>query len=207
MNKLAAVNSMLAAIGEDPVATLDENGPADALNAVRTLDEVSRKVQQVGWLSNTDRDFSILPDTNGWVTVGADVLSIKTAGRYRSTRVSARVDPTDGKRKLWDTRRQTFTFTGAISLGIIRELEFDDLSPALAAYVAALAALTFQTRALGSETQDAMLQRDVATAYAHLIDNESQEEDDNLLDNPQLGYGRSRNAAIRGSTGTVRDPS
>jgi hypothetical protein len=206
MNKLAAVNAMLAAIGEDPVATLDDGGPADAMSAVRTLDEVSREVQQVGWLANSDHAFSVLPDSNGWITVGPDVLSIKTSGRSRGRKVSSRIDPTDGQRKLWDTYGQTFVFTGSITLDIIRVLDFEDLTPPLQAYIKARAALKHQTRVLGSEVQDAMLQRDVADTWAQLTDAEAQEEDDSLLDNPQLGYGRRRNSILRGGIGTIRDP-
>lgn len=207
MTKLEAVNSMLAAVGETPVASLDEEGPADAFVAITTLDEVSREVQQVGWLTNTDYDFSVTPDDNGWFTLGPDILSIKTSGRSRYRKISARVDPTDGLRKVWNRTEQTFVWTSAVTFTIIRLLDFEDLTPPLQAYVKARASLVYQGRVLGSEVADAQLQRNVADTWAQLTDAEAQEEDDNLISsNPALAYGRSRNAVLSRGSG-ARSPS
>ena len=50
--ELDAINEMLAAIGESPVTTLDEDGSADVANARRILNRINRQIQSKGWAFN-----------------------------------------------------------------------------------------------------------------------------------------------------------
>ena len=101
-----------------------------------------------------------------------------------------RTDPNDGLRKLWDIQNFTFVFTVPLTLQIIRELQLDDCTPPLRAYITARAAERYAARTLGSDNVDAKVKRDVTDTWAQLVDAESQEEPSSLMDNPEINYGR-----------------
>jgi hypothetical protein len=55
MTELEAINDMLSAIGESPVASLDEaSGVADAQIALQLLRRASRWLQKKGWHWNSE---------------------------------------------------------------------------------------------------------------------------------------------------------
>lgn len=196
LTKLDAVNELLAAINEAPVAALD-SGLDDADKAVAILDRISSRVQQSGWNCNT-RYTTLAPDINGNILVPSTAIRIDTVGRSASIDVSERVDPNDNIRKLWKDVSETFVFTAPISVQIIYELAFDNLTPALRTYIASRAAVTFQSRSLGAEMVDKNLKLDMQEAWAELLDDEAEREDTNLVsDNYAIAYARARTGAHR----------
>lgn len=58
--ELEAVNAMLAALGEAPVASIDADLPNVAI-AINTLRDATREIQSMGWRFNTEWGYQIAP--------------------------------------------------------------------------------------------------------------------------------------------------
>lgn len=196
LTKLDAVNELLAAINEAPVASL-ESGLDDADKAVAILDRISSRVQQAGWHCNT-RITTLAPDTAGNIVVPSTAIRVDTVGVSSSIDVSERVDPNDNIRKLWRDDTETFVFASSLKVEIIYELAFDNMTPALRTYIASRAAVTFQSRTLGAEMVDKNLKLDMQEAWSELLDDEAEREDSNLLTgNSEIAYARSGGRRFR----------
>ena len=82
MTKLDAVNSVLAVIGEMPITTIEDTLNADAVLALRMLEDVVRDVLIEGWYFNTDHGMEIAPDVNGNIELAPSVINIDIDTRY-----------------------------------------------------------------------------------------------------------------------------
>ena len=75
-NELSAVNTILNAIGQSPVSSFDSNNPELSL-IHNILIEVSKDVQNEGWVFNTEINIKKTPNTGAplkYVPVGNNVL-------------------------------------------------------------------------------------------------------------------------------------
>ncbi|WCD56171.1 tail tubular protein A [Caulobacter phage KSC] len=133
LTTLDVVNSQLATLGETPLNDLDEDHPfvAAGLLALRT---VNSREQTKGWWFNKE-----------WVTLNYDA----TTGRIAIPENAISVDPLDGShyvmrgRFLYDPTKSSYTFTEAVRVKLIRRLEFEELPPSAADYVALTAVYEF----------------------------------------------------------------
>lgn len=192
LTKLQAVNAMLAGIGESPVSTLDSAAP-DAQIAIQVIDEVATEVLSVGWHVNTNRNVRLQPDANGFILIPDTYLRVEMDGRSASYDVAVRTDASDGLRKLWNLRLQTFAWTAPVYAEITEDIPYDDLTHGLKSYIKARAARVYQERVMGAGSIDQFAVRAEAEAYARLEDEEAEIEPTNLIwDNPALAYGRYR---------------
>lgn len=172
--KLDAVNRMLAAIGEEPVNSL-ESGADEAENAERTLNEISRAVQAKGFHCNTTEELILTPNTSNEIEIPAATLSIDSSG------VSESIDVTIRNGKLYNKDDQTATFTSPVTCRVVSEIAFADLPWALANYVAARAAAIFQKRFEGSQVTAGFNSEEEHQAWIDLQDDESVVDDANIL--------------------------
>ena len=60
--ELDAVNQILSSVGQAPVTTLDLQTLNCAI-VLNTLREVNKQVQSEGWIFNTERDYTLTPDS------------------------------------------------------------------------------------------------------------------------------------------------
>jgi hypothetical protein len=193
LTKLEAVNEILAAIGEDPVASL-ESGIDDAEAAAGFLDRISKQVQAKGWHCNTEV-FKWTRDINGWCEIPDNVLSIDTVDEDEWINVVPK--RVEGVRRLWDLGNRSYVFSKNPKVQVIWFYPFDDLTFPLQAYIAAHAAQRFQSADLSSQVIDGFLARDEGEAYAALIDDEAEREDLNMIYSNRQG---NRVASRRGGT-------
>lgn len=175
--KLRALNTLLANIGAAPVNSLDTPS-ADVALALATLDEASISVQNYGWHFNTEDDYPMIPDSNGFIYLPDNVILVD---------VEAGNNPDDldvvvrGSR-LYDKANRTYTFSKAIQARIVRALDWDDLPQAARTYIMILAARMFQDRAVGSEKHHGFTLRDEQMALANLKRFEAQTGDYSIFD-------------------------
>lgn len=174
-SKLDAVNRMLAAIGEEPVNSL-ESGADEAENAERTLDEISRQVQAKGWHCNTDEKLVLTADVSGEYPIPNATLSIDTSSVHSDVNVTIR------NGKLYDLDNHTSVFTQTtLTCRVVSEIDFEDLPWALANYIAARAAAIFQKRFEGSQITAGFNSEEEQQAWIDLNDDESVVDDANIL--------------------------
>lgn len=198
-SKLDAVNIVLKAIGEVKVNSLDTGLP-DAAEAEAALDEATTDILSQGWHVNTDEALTMPRNVDNQILVADNVIRVDTTGTDARTNVTIRVDPNDNRRKLYDKKNQTFSFTKDLSCDVTYSFPFDDLTHELQQYIAAVAARRFQMSELSSVALDKDLARKEAEAWARFQDAESELEDANtLFDSPHCAAITGRNNPYRGT--------
>lgn len=173
--ELEAVNSMLEAIGAEPVNTLSASEDSDVAHAKSILSEVTREVLSQGWDFNTDREYALPRTVGGEYLVPPNVLDIDISDSLPNLRGVFR----DGK--LWDQTNHTFVWTVALKFDIAWLFPFDELPPTARHYIAMKAARKFQARMLGSSTLERYTSADEADAFNIFKDAEALSGDFNIL--------------------------
>lgn len=172
--ELEAINEMLRAIGESPVSTLD-SGNSDVTTALDLLRSHSRRVQAMGWHFNTERDYTISPDSNGYLNVPSNALKIDTTGN------SAYLDVVQRGTKLYNKEDHTFVFSTSVNVDMVVGLTWDELPESARAHITALAGLEFVDTDIGSDTRHQFTGQRVAATRALLEAEEADNADYNML--------------------------
>jgi len=176
--KLEAVNTLLSAIGESPINTLN-SGLVEATLAEQIVDNISRSTQSRGWSFNTDLDFKLSPDLAGEVVLPTNCLHVDTT----SLRMSATSDLVQRGNKLYDRVKNTHAINDSVNVDIVVLLDFEDLPETARRFITVRAARIFQDRTLGSDSLHGFQQEDEVTAWSDLQQAESDVQDFNIFDN------------------------
>ena len=173
--ELEAINTMLSTIGESPVNTVEDTGNVDVVIARQILQTVSREVQARGWHFNTEINYTITPDSEGYLVLPNTVLKVDTVYPDSSKDVVVR-----GSR-LYDRENHTYVFTDAVKVDMTILLTFDELPEVARNYVTIRASRIFQERVVGSDTLHAFNSQDEARAMVSLMEYEADTADLNIL--------------------------
>ena len=173
--ELEAINTMLSTIGESPVNTVEDTGNVDVVIARQILQSVSREVQARGWHFNTEKNYTITPDSEGYLVLPNTVLKVDTVYPDSSKDVVVR-----GSR-LYDREKHTYVFTDAVKVDMTILLTFDELPEVARNYVTIRASRIFQERVVGSDTLHAFNSQDEARAMVSLMEYEADTADLNIL--------------------------
>ena len=174
--ELDAVNIMLGTIGESPINSLDAaTGVVDAVTARSILAEVSVQVQEEGWHFNTDYEFDLTPDTNGYIYVPSNAIEVDTSPYSRDYDVAIRGN------KLYDRGNKTYVFSKPLKADLTILLEFNELPQAARHYITIRAARVFQQRVVGSNVLGSFTQGDEYNALRAMRRYEARTADYNIL--------------------------
>ena len=173
--ELEAINTMLSTIGESPVNAVEDTGNVDVVIARQILQTASREVQARGWHFNTEKNYTITPDTEGYLVLPNTVLKVDTVYPDSSKDVVVR-----GSR-LYDREKHTYVFTDAVKVDMTILLTFDELPEVARNYVTIRASRIFQERVVGSDTLHAFNSQDEARAMVSLMEYEADTADLNIL--------------------------
>ena len=173
--ELEAVNTMLSTIGESPVNAVEDTGNVDVVIARQILQTASREVQARGWHFNTEKNYTITPDSEGYLVLPNTVLKVDTVYPDCSKDVVVR-----GSR-LYDREKHTYVFTDAVKVDMTILLTFDELPEVARNYVTIRASRVFQERVVGSDTLHAFNSQDEARAMVSLMEYEADTADLNIL--------------------------
>ena len=130
---LDAINTCLAGVGLAPVPDEDDTD-LDASQAKRTIERVSKEIQQRGWFFNKEYNWNLVPDSNtGQVVAPANAMSIVTDAYSRNIQLALRSG------KLYDLVNHTYDLTDlanyevggvlTIQTAFIFYIEFNNLPP------------------------------------------------------------------------------
>jgi hypothetical protein len=181
--KIQMINTCLLAIGEVvlPEGTLIEDLPigTDARTAEFYVVKAMKKVQNMGWYFNTDINFKFTPDSDGFISVPANLLRIDP-GREPTTR---------GKiikkgARLYDLDKQTYKFEDSILLDAVWLVDYSELSVAAFEYISLKAARTFQQSVIGSVELAGFTQQDELEALTEINREHMQYRDHSMLERP-----------------------
>lgn len=182
--EIEAVNAILATIGESPINSLGGSLTPDVSLAKKTLDEVSREVQTLGWSFNTDHGFPLTRNGSNEIVLPTNTARCEVGrAAYPSVEVVQRGP------KLYDRKNRTYTFTADLKAErLVVFLDWSEMPEAARRYILIRAARIFQDRVQGDQaahvytTQDEMNAKRVLTAECSEVD------DLNVLNSPGVSY-------------------
>lgn len=168
--ELDAVNTMLEAVGEPPVNSIEETEGTEAAVAYRILLECSRTIQSTG-LSFNKEPYELLPDTDGIVYLPDNTLRVTPVDRRYVER----------GRKLYDRVDGTYRIGSSVKAVLVRFLAFEHLPEVARYYIMITAARKFAARTVSSGELVGLTERDEAEARVLLKDYELEQDQTNLF--------------------------
>ena len=181
--ELSAVNSILGAIGQSPVTTLNYENPEISF-IYNILTEVNKDVQNEGWHFNTEYHVKVTPDANKNLTLPDKTLryDFYDEGNNKTRDVVVR----DGK--LYDLVDHTNEFTGDAYLDVVTLYAFTDLPNPFQRYITYRAASRAATQLVSNPQLVQLLQQQEASARATCMEYECSQGDHNYF-----GFGHDTN--------------
>lgn len=176
-DELEAVNEILSAISESPVASLDEDTIDDAQIALNTLRSVSKQVQARGWHFNTDYDYPLTPDS----FTGEIVFPLTAASVDGMDTSNTDIVKRGGKMYNRETRSFDFSDYGPVKCKIVWLLDFNDLPQLLKSYITLRASRKFASDVMGDEATYRYTKTDENAAWAEALADEARQADLNML--------------------------
>jgi hypothetical protein len=171
--ELDAVNQILSSVGQAPVTTLDLQNPEVSI-VLNTLREVNRQVQSEGWIYNTERGYELTPDTTTKeIAFPTNALSIDT----NNDEYKAKYDPIRRDGKLYDRLNHTYQWNEAVKCDITWLFPFEDVPPAIQAYIVARAARIAATKLVGDKEINALLKEQEIWTRASAVEYECNQGD------------------------------
>ena len=177
LTELNAVNSVLGAIGQSPVTTLDFENPETSF-VYNLIQECSRDVQDEGWVFNREKYYPLTPNSVGEIHIPANVLRMDISDNdiVRTSDVVKR----DGK--LYDKYRHTYKFQGTFYFDIIWLFPFEDLPSVFQRLITNMASSRAATQMVDNPQLTQGLQERVALSRASCVEYECNQGDHNFLD-------------------------
>jgi hypothetical protein len=145
LTELDSVNNLLLSIGQSPVNSLVVPGVKDVSIAQMTLHNTSREVQQKGWWFNTDTDYPLMPDINGFVMIPSNALEVVPNPGSADLTVRA------GKLYNRTDRTSVFPQGVAVKCELNWFLAYADLPQVARQYIERRAGRIFQTNIVASQ--------------------------------------------------------
>jgi len=166
--KLDAINSVLSAVGEAPITSLDYVlDSASATMASNILDEVDRSFQTRGWSFNTDLGYVFTRDTINNISVASNVIRVNVdEASYQTLKVIQRGT------KLYDSKNRTYVFSTNITADIVSLLSFDLLPEPARNYIVTRSSRVFLLRTRPEEAQNKINDADEQLAFANFLEYE-----------------------------------
>lgn len=179
MNKIQAVNQMLAAVGSLPVATLAGTLNPETTLAVQMLDSATVDLLQEGWHFNTDTAVEFTPDPADSNRIAIDSTAYLAVKENRQKSSKYDVVVRDGF--LWDKVTKSSSFETQVWLDVTRNMSFESLPSTAQSYVAARSARLFQAQVNGDRMSDASASAVEIQARGNLLDDEHRSNRSSLI--------------------------
>ena len=181
-DELSAVNTMLSSISETPVNTLlNTNNVVDVSIAIKLLARTSRAFQAKGWHFNTEYDYPITPDVDGYINLPATTLSVDTESINHG-----QMDVVQRGMRLYDRKARSYNLDQTVKVSITLLLDFSELPEIAKQYIEIRATRLFQQKMLGSTTLDSFTAEEERNAWVQAMNEEGITADHNIFDNVGL---------------------
>ena len=174
--ELSAVNSILGSIGQSPVNNLDFDNPEIGF-IHNLLREVNVDVQNEGWSFNSEEHVTFSPDSNGYITMPANVIrfDVHDGLNNRTTNVVVR------NGRLYDKYTHTDVFTSDLLVDVVSLYEFNDLPSIFQRYITHRAAGRAAAQLVGNPQLVELLATQEAQARAGCMEYECDQGDHTFM--------------------------
>jgi hypothetical protein len=177
-SELSMINDSLLAIGEAPFmeGTVVDTIPigTDGETAKRIIRSTMIEVQSRGWYFNTDYDYVLTPDINGFITLPPNVLRTDFGNTSNANRFLTK------NNGIYDVANQTFIIEGEIMCDIVWLVDYTNLPPEAYEYISLRSARKFQQKVIGALETDQFTMRDEQDALVNLQRRQLQTQDYNI---------------------------
>lgn len=181
-DELAAVNDLLAAIGESPVNTLEGDSNADVANARRILNNINREIQAKGWTFNISLGETLQPDVQtGFIPYLSSYLRLTVAGGTSYVKRGELI---------YDTATRTDIFTGPIEVDLIRLKEYSEMPDCFRSLIITKASRRFNMFFFGAGEIEGHLAEQEAEHYRACMEYEMDYGQFNMLDGDAFVQGK-----------------
>lgn len=166
--KLEAINSVLSAVGEAPITSLDYIGDSiSATLASNIIDEVDRSFQTKGWSFNTDFGYLFIRNASNNIVVPTNTIRINfSETTYPTLKIVQRGT------KLYDAKNKTYVFSTNITGDMVSLLSFDLIPEQARNYIVTRSSRIFLLRTRPEEAQNKFNDADEQVAFANFLDYE-----------------------------------
>jgi hypothetical protein len=186
---LQAVNLVLGAIGQVPVASLESSDSnVAAESALNRIGEVLRETLEEGWHFNTLPAFSIMPNASGEIVVPPNTLRAEQAYFPGSWDY----DLVQHGQKMFDRKKATYTIGIPVNLNLTLNLTYETCPAACRWYIALRAARRAAAGTLLSSTAVQFTKSDEDIARLRWEQADSDTAARNLMSNPHIRRMRRR---------------
>jgi len=145
---LDMINTSLLSIGESPFVegTDPKSIPlgTDGETASRIIKRTMIEVQARGWYFNTDYDFELTPDSNGFIAMPPNTLKVDFGYTPYPNKYVLK------KGQIYDIEKKTFKIDKRIKGDVIWLIDYQELPPEAYEYISLRAARKFQQSVIGS---------------------------------------------------------
>ena len=174
--KLSAVNSILGAIGQAPLTTLNFENPEVSL-IYNLLRDANVDTQAEGRHYNTEKHVKFAIDTNGKIAIGNDILSMDLHDNY--TRRTKDLIRRGGF--IYDKMEHTDVFTEDLDLDVVRLYNFEDLPIVFRRYITYRASRVAATKLVANPQLVKLLAQQEAISRAALMEYECNQGDHSMF--------------------------
>ena len=174
--ELSAVNSILGAIGQSPLTTLNFDNPEVAI-IYNLLRDANVDTQAEGWHFNTEKHVKFSINTDGKIAIGNDILSMDLHDNY--TKRTKDLVRRNGF--LYDKTDHTDVFTEDQDLDIVRLYQFEDLPIVFRRYITYRASRVAATKLVANPQLAKLLAQQEALARAALMEYECNQGDHSMF--------------------------
>lgn len=180
--ELSAVNDMLAAIGESPVNSLEDDASADVANARRILNNINREIQSKGWTYNISEGETLVPDSfSGFIPYMSDYLRMTVSGGTPYVRRGDNV---------YDKTNRTDVFEGPIVVDLVRLKDYSEMPECFRNLIVVKASRRFNMFFFGAGEIEGHLAEAEVEHYRACMEYELDFGDFNMLDGDAFVQGK-----------------
>ena len=177
--ELSAVNSILGAIGQSPLTTLNFDNPEVAI-IFNLLRDANVDTQAEGWHFNTEKHVKFSINTDGKIIIGNDILSMDLHDNYtkRTKDLVRRNGFLYDKMSQKDNKDE---FDSDMYLDVVRLYEFEDLPIVFRRYIVYRASRVAATKLVANPQLVKLLAQQEALARAALMEYDCNQGDHSMF--------------------------
>ena len=184
--ELSAVNSILGAIGQSPITTLNYENPEIGF-IYNILTEVNKDVQNEGWHFNTEYHLKVSPDTSKHITLPVNTL------RYdaHDGLTDKTLDVVVRNGRLYDLTAHTDEFESDLYLDTVILYKFEDLPNVFQRYITYRASSRAAAQLVSNPALVQLLQQQESQSRAACLEYECDKGDHSFFGLSHENYYRS----------------
>ena len=169
--ELSDVNSILGAIGQSPITSISAGSANPEVAFIyNLLRDCNVDIQNEGWHFNTEKHVAYIPDADGKIAIGTDILKMDVSDGWEKNQY----DVVRRNGNLYDKYDHTDDWSDlpsdGIDLDIVRLFTFEDLPSVFQRYIIARCSRKAATQLVGNPQLVQLLAQEESLARAACLE-------------------------------------